>query len=179
MSNFKKFALASAAACLAITSANAADLLPPPPPPVPIPVVAFSGWYLRGDIGMTNQQTTSLTNVVAPGTSVGTQFLAFDSAPLFSNEPIQANVQALHGLASCSEWTGVLLSTLLDEAGVDPNYAIAALESLRPGSKRGEVLEIAGATILNDSYNSNPEALGSMIQTLAMRPATRRILVAG
>ena len=43
-----------------------------------------------------------------------------NSAPLFSNEPIQANVQALHGLASCSEWTGVLLSTLLEEAGVDP-----------------------------------------------------------
>jgi sulfane dehydrogenase subunit SoxC len=42
-----------------------------------------------------------------------------NSAPLFSNEPIQANVQALHGLASCSEWTGVLLSTLLEEAGVD------------------------------------------------------------
>src|SRR5579864_3471551 len=43
-----------------------------------------------------------------------------NSAPLFSNQPIQADVQALHGLASCSEWTGVLLSTLLDEAGVDP-----------------------------------------------------------
>jgi len=43
-----------------------------------------------------------------------------NSAPLFSNEPIQANVQALHGLASCSEWTGVLLSTLLEEAGIDP-----------------------------------------------------------
>ena len=43
-----------------------------------------------------------------------------NSAPLFSNEPIQADVQALHGLASCSEWTGVLLSTLLEEAGVDP-----------------------------------------------------------
>ncbi len=35
-----------------------------------------------------------------------------NSAPLFSNEPIQANVQALHGLASCSESSGVLLSTL-------------------------------------------------------------------
>jgi opacity protein-like surface antigen len=45
MSNFKKFALASVAAGLAITSADAADLLPPPPPPVA--VVAFSGWYLR------------------------------------------------------------------------------------------------------------------------------------
>src|SRR5580704_10767150 len=43
-----------------------------------------------------------------------------NSAPLFSNEPIQANLQALHGLSSCAEWGGVLLSTLLDEAGVDP-----------------------------------------------------------
>jgi sulfane dehydrogenase subunit SoxC len=43
-----------------------------------------------------------------------------NSAPLFSNEPIQADVQALHGLSSCAEWGGVLLSTLLDEAGVDP-----------------------------------------------------------
>jgi UDP-N-acetylmuramoyl-tripeptide--D-alanyl-D-alanine ligase len=65
------------------------------------------------------------------------------------------------------------------EAGVDLDYALAALESLTPGSKRGEVLSIAGATILNDSYNSNPEALKSMIQTLAGRPAQRRILVAG
>ena len=43
-----------------------------------------------------------------------------NSAPMFSPEPIQATVQALHGLVSCAEWTGVPLSTLLDEAGVDP-----------------------------------------------------------
>ncbi|HKC30814.1 MAG TPA: molybdopterin-dependent oxidoreductase, partial [Burkholderiales bacterium] len=43
-----------------------------------------------------------------------------NSAPLFSREPIQASVQALHGLASCAEWTGVMLSTLLEETGVDP-----------------------------------------------------------
>jgi UDP-N-acetylmuramoyl-tripeptide--D-alanyl-D-alanine ligase len=65
------------------------------------------------------------------------------------------------------------------EAGVDLDSAVAAIEQLTPGSKRGEVLEIAGATILNDSYNSNPEALRSMIATLAARPAKRRILIAG
>src|SRR5882672_4770574 len=43
-----------------------------------------------------------------------------NSAPMFSPEPIQATAQALHGLVSCSEWTGVRLSTLLDETGVDP-----------------------------------------------------------
>jgi UDP-N-acetylmuramoyl-tripeptide--D-alanyl-D-alanine ligase len=40
-------------------------------------------------------------------------------------------------------------------------------------------MEIGGATLLNDSYNSNPEALRSMIRSLAARPARRRILVAG
>ena len=43
-----------------------------------------------------------------------------NSAPMFSPEPMQATVQALHGFSSCAEWTGVPLSTLLDEAGIDP-----------------------------------------------------------
>jgi UDP-N-acetylmuramoyl-tripeptide--D-alanyl-D-alanine ligase len=65
------------------------------------------------------------------------------------------------------------------EAGVDLDAAVAALSSLTAGDKRGQVIEIGGTTILNDSYNSNPEALRSMIRTLAGRPAGRRILVAG
>ncbi len=66
------------------------------------------------------------------------------------------------------------------EAGVDLDAAVAALQTLTPGDKRGEILEIGGVTVLNDSYNSNPEALRSMIRTLAARPAAgRRILVAG
>src|SRR5881409_1787695 len=43
-----------------------------------------------------------------------------NSAPMFSKEPIQASVQALHGLCSCAEWTGVPLSLLLEETGIDP-----------------------------------------------------------
>jgi UDP-N-acetylmuramoyl-tripeptide--D-alanyl-D-alanine ligase len=65
------------------------------------------------------------------------------------------------------------------EAGVELDAAANALATLTAGDKRGEVIEIRGATILNDSYNSNPEALRSMIRTLAARPAKRRILVAG
>jgi UDP-N-acetylmuramoyl-tripeptide--D-alanyl-D-alanine ligase len=65
------------------------------------------------------------------------------------------------------------------EAGFDLDAAVAALQSLTAGDKRGQLIELGGATILNDSYNSNPEALRSMIRTLAARPADRRILVAG
>jgi len=65
-------------------------------------------------------------------------------------------------------------------AGVELDAAVAALGTLTAGDKRGEILSIHGATILNDCYNSNPEALRSMIRTLATRPTNgRRILVAG
>jgi UDP-N-acetylmuramoyl-tripeptide--D-alanyl-D-alanine ligase len=57
---------------------------------------------------------------------------------------------------------------------------LAALEQLTTGDKRGEMIAVGDVTILNDCYNSNPEALRSMIATLAARPAgCRRILVAG
>ena len=66
------------------------------------------------------------------------------------------------------------------EAGVELEAATAALGKLTAGDKRGEILTIGGATILNDCYNSNPEALRSMIHTLATRPTERRrILIAG
>jgi UDP-N-acetylmuramoyl-tripeptide--D-alanyl-D-alanine ligase len=65
------------------------------------------------------------------------------------------------------------------EAGIPLESCIAALEDLRPEDKRGQVVTVRGATIINDSYNSNPEALKSMIMTLAATPAKRRILVAG
>lgn len=65
------------------------------------------------------------------------------------------------------------------EAGVDVDAAALALGRLTAGDKRGEILNISGATILNDCYNSNPEALKSMIRTLAGRSGARRILIAG
>jgi sulfane dehydrogenase subunit SoxC len=42
---------------------------------------------------------------------------------LNAKEPAPANVQALQGLVSCAEWTGVRLAVLLQEAGVDPKAA--------------------------------------------------------
>jgi len=44
-----------------------------------------------------------------------------NSLALYSKQPVDGNAQTIHGLASCAEWTGVKLSILLDEAGVQPN----------------------------------------------------------
>jgi sulfane dehydrogenase subunit SoxC len=44
-------------------------------------------------------------------------------------EPYQGSANMIHGLASCSEWTGVAVATLLDEVGVDPGAAWCLAES--------------------------------------------------
>ncbi len=65
------------------------------------------------------------------------------------------------------------------ERGISPSQAAAALSSIAPPDKRGQVLHLNGATIINDCYNSNPRALEAMIDTLASMKAERRILVVG
>lgn len=44
---------------------------------------------------------------------------AGNSQALYAPTPGPLNVAAIHGVFSCAEWTGVRLSTLLDEAGID------------------------------------------------------------
>jgi opacity protein-like surface antigen len=69
----------AAAVVLAASSVKAADLpLYPPPPPVEV----FSNWYLRGDIGITNQQVKELKNDLLPASAKEVN-LDFDSAGLF------------------------------------------------------------------------------------------------
>ncbi len=65
------------------------------------------------------------------------------------------------------------------EAGVSLAEGASALEALTPGDKRGQVLQVRGAKIINDCYNSNPAALRAMIAALMRLPARRHIVVAG
>jgi UDP-N-acetylmuramoyl-tripeptide--D-alanyl-D-alanine ligase len=58
----------------------------------------------------------------------------------------------------------------------------ASLSTVTPPPQRGEILRFKkGFTVINDSYNSNPAALISMVQTLVdgATGAKRRIVVAG
>ncbi|MGL4243484.1 MAG: outer membrane protein, partial [Beijerinckiaceae bacterium] len=61
MGSFKTLALAGAVLAGATAVASAADLRGPvglPPAPVAMPIAESSGWYLRGDIGLTRQSMT-------------------------------------------------------------------------------------------------------------------------
>ena len=65
------------------------------------------------------------------------------------------------------------------EAGILLDECARALETLEPGDKRGQIIKVRGATIINDCYNSNPAALKAMIGTLMSIPGQRHILIAG
>lgn len=65
------------------------------------------------------------------------------------------------------------------ERGLLPSHVAKALGTVTPADKRGQIVELIGATIINDSYNSNPRALNSMVDALAGMKAERRILIAG
>jgi opacity protein-like surface antigen len=81
MSKFKTNAFASVIAILAATA-------PPPPtcrhPPPPMPAYAApvdvgGSWYLRGDIGLTNQSVDKLSNSL--DSQIEKIDLGFDSSP--------------------------------------------------------------------------------------------------
>src|SRR4051812_44622165 len=53
------------------------------------------------------------------------------------------------------------------ERGLTPTEIAVALGTLAPADKRGEKISLAGATVINDCYNSNPKALTAMVDALA------------
>jgi UDP-N-acetylmuramoyl-tripeptide--D-alanyl-D-alanine ligase len=65
------------------------------------------------------------------------------------------------------------------EQGMSPSELVAALASLAPADKRGQVVKLGNITIINDCYNCNPKALEAMVDALAAMPAKRRIVVVG
>lgn len=82
MVSVKLVAFAGVTALFA-SAASAADL--PGLPPIKLPVVEefASGWYLRGDIGMTNQKVKEIHNVLFPSTLVWLDRGGFDSGMLW------------------------------------------------------------------------------------------------
>jgi UDP-N-acetylmuramoyl-tripeptide--D-alanyl-D-alanine ligase len=89
-------------------------------------------------------------------------------------EPVKLPLMGTHNIYNALAGAATGLSF-----GVLPSEIVAALAEIRPTDKRGEVVEVAGATLINDCYNSNPEALASMVDAFAAFKAKRHIVVAG
>jgi len=87
--------------------------------------------------------------------------------------PLNGRHNILNALAAAT--VGLFYGMSVKEVG-------ESLRTVTPPPQRGEVLRFAkGFTVINDSYNSNPAALLSMVDTLVegSEGAKRRIVVAG
>ena len=86
-------------------------------------------------------------------------FIECSGNSAWAQAPASATVQDLHGLISCCEWTGVLVSTVLAEAGVKP----AAVWMLAEGADAsGLTRSVPIAKALDDAilaYAQNGERL--------------------
>ncbi|MEX2115359.1 MAG: UDP-N-acetylmuramoyl-tripeptide--D-alanyl-D-alanine ligase [Bacteroidota bacterium] len=61
---------------------------------------------------------------------------------------------------------------------VPPASIRRALHTFKPTGKRMEVIEMGGITVLNDTYNSNPDSVRASLQTLgSMKTTGKRIAV--
>ncbi len=129
MGSLKHYALAGILALVASTTAHAADLLPSPSMPYAPAIEVGGGWYLRGDIGITNQDVDRLSltpqsEAVLLGLgdeAFETIHADFDSSPLVGlglgyqfNNWIRADITGeyrgkatFHGLERSIDLTGV------------------------------------------------------------------------
>lgn len=80
-----KYFIAAGAATLLSSAAFAADMaIAPPPMYAPAPVAEeFGGWYLRGDIGFSNQRVDRLNNALDATLTSSVQTNNFNSAGIF------------------------------------------------------------------------------------------------
>jgi UDP-N-acetylmuramoyl-tripeptide--D-alanyl-D-alanine ligase len=63
--------------------------------------------------------------------------------------------------------------------GIEVREVAEAIAGVKPGRMRGERHAWQGTTVLDDSYNSNPDAARAMVDVLRDEPGVRRIAVLG
>jgi UDP-N-acetylmuramoyl-tripeptide--D-alanyl-D-alanine ligase len=64
--------------------------------------------------------------------------------------------------------------------GIAPEAMVPVAASLAPAPHRGEVRRLGGGvTLLDDCYNSSPEALAAAVVALTLAPARRRVAILG
>jgi UDP-N-acetylmuramoyl-tripeptide--D-alanyl-D-alanine ligase len=104
----------------------------------------------------------------------GARGSAFDIVAGGSREPAVLPLVGAHNIPNALAAVAVAL-----EQGIPLVDAAAALADLAPADKRGQIIDVGGATVINDCYNSNPKALDAMVDALLALPAQRRIVIAG
>jgi UDP-N-acetylmuramoyl-tripeptide--D-alanyl-D-alanine ligase len=113
---------------------------------------------------------------IAPGPGgLGSRFV------LAAGGERQAVTLALHGLYNVENCLAA--AAVAAALGVPLPAIAAAAAAARPSAGRGVVHQVSGrhgrATVIDDSYNSNPDALEKALAGAAQLPAARRLAVLG
>lgn len=87
--------------------------------------------------------------------------------------PVQLSAPGMHNVTNALAASAIGLTLKVKPAAV-----AAALASFSSASKRMEVLSYNGVTILNDTYNSNPDSVLAALRTLGSFATSGRKLVA-
>lgn len=119
----------------------------------------------------------TITYGIEPGADIRAENLhlhADGAAFTVDGIPFEIELPGRHGVLN------VLAAIAAGRALDIPLETLAArAHTLKSGKMRGERISHNGVTLLNDCYNSNPEAAKAMLDTLAALPAHRHIAVLG
>ncbi len=105
---------------------------------------------------------------------LGPEGTRFDLVSREMRQPVHSPLLGKHNVYNVLAAAAIAL-----EHGITPSEIAAALPSLQPADKRGQVVQVGNITVLYDCYNSSPKALMAAIDILAAMPARRRIVIAG
>jgi len=76
-------------------------------------------------------------------------------------------------------YNALVALALVETVGADLERAKSALENFKSVAWRMELERVAGVSILNDSYNANPDSMRAALATLAEQKAARRVACLG
>jgi len=83
----------------------------------------------------------------------------------------------LHGKYNVWNFAGAAAAALHAGVPLDSIAEVGLEVETQPG--RGRVIQLAGITLVDDSYNSNPRALQAALESASKLPCQRLVLVAG
>ncbi|MEO1088931.1 MAG: cyanophycin synthetase, partial [Acidobacteriota bacterium] len=99
----------------------------------------------------------------------------FDLAYGGQSREVELPIHGLYNVENCLAAAACVL-----ELGLSLDDVAAAVASFKPASMRGVVHRLkAGPTVIDDSYNANPDAVARALESARLLPARRRIAVLG
>lgn len=101
----------------------------------------------------------------------------------YEQQTLSMKVRALIGEKNVEYWVPLGVHNIsnslavlgaIEGMGLDVEKAIAGLENFRPSALRMDVIEYGKITVINDSYNANPDSMKSVLSIFKTDPSDRR-----